>query len=119
MPKKNFTLQEINRRFRQKYPEGFIQKSHMGIKGKYDVTYTAEGKMYTYAAGSPWQLAKVLELVSEDEILERKGIIRLPCGCPIAKQYIGYKCGNCGKPWRKPTEEEEAEEKRLAAEWGC
>ena len=118
MPKKNFTLEEINHRFKQKYPEGGIFKSLK--KGRYSVYYKEKGKVYDYAAGSPYQLAMALELVSEEEISERKGIVRLPCGCPVAKIYADYfKCSNCGKPWRQPTAEEEAEEKKRAAEWGC
>lgn len=119
MARKNYKFEEIRDRFEAAHPGGSIFR-HPIKKGVYCVHFYAEGKVYDYAVGSPYQLAMALELVSEEEISERKGSVRLPCGCPVAKIYADYfKCGNCGKPWRQPTAEEEAEEKKRAAEWGC
>jgi len=115
LSKKNFTFKECREEFIKKYPEGGIVESH--ITGKYNVWFNKNGKIYSYSVGYPYQLAIKLNLFNEAEYQFRKHYKRLPCGCPVPKEENYYKCGNCGKIWREPTEEELQREKELLALW--
>ncbi len=114
MATKNFTFQEVKKAFLQKYPSGSICKGRVNKKTGYTVFF-GSGRAYEYGATCPAEIAARLRLFDQEEIETRKGIRRLPCGCPVPVSFDGYKCRNCGYPLRPPTAEELAED----ALWSC
>jgi len=119
MARKNYSFEEIRDRFEAANPGGSIFK-HPIKKGVYCVHFFPNGKVYDYRAGSPYSLGKALKMLTDEELLERKGMIRNSCGCPVPVKYQyrnGYRCSNCGAVLREPTAAQLKEEEEERALW--
>lgn len=67
---KNFTFKQLEKMFTAQYPTGGIEKVS---STKYGVFYTETGKWYEYTCYNLYDLAKCLNLATEEQILKMQG----------------------------------------------